>query len=42
MTTEEEKMVLSHDPVPGYPKIFAIAIAIGVMHLAFIFLRSIF
>ena len=39
---EEEKMVLAHEPVPGYPKIFTIVLIIAVIHLGFIFLRSLF
>ncbi len=40
--SEDEKMILAHEPVPGYPKIFAFVLVIAVIHLAFIFLRSLF
>ena len=36
----EEKMELSHEPVPVYVKIFHVAIIIGVIWLGFIFWRS--
>jgi len=38
---KKEKMVLSHEPVPGYRKIFHIVILIAVLYLVVIFLRSI-
>jgi len=38
--THEEKMELSHEPVPGYVRIFHIAIIIAVIWLGFIFWRS--
>jgi hypothetical protein len=36
----EEKMELSHEPVPVYVKIFHVAIIIGVIWLGIIFWRS--
>ena len=36
----EEKMELSHEPVPVYVKIFHVAIVIGVIWLGIIFWRS--
>ncbi len=36
----EEKMELSHEPVPGYPRVFVIIVVIAVIHLGFIFIRS--
>lgn len=37
MTEEkEEKMELTHEPVPGYRRIFFIAVAIGVLYLGII------
>ncbi|MFP4225523.1 MAG: hypothetical protein ACLFRF_02250 [Desulfobacterales bacterium] len=42
MTTEEkEKMVLSHEPVKGYPAAFYVVTAIAAAYLAFIFISSI-
>jgi hypothetical protein len=35
----EEKMILSHEPVPGYRKIFHIVVIVAVLYLGFIFLR---
>ena len=35
--THEEKMELSHEPIPIYIKIFHISITIGVLYLGFIF-----
>ncbi|MFP3911425.1 MAG: hypothetical protein ACLFUT_05055 [Desulfobacteraceae bacterium] len=32
----EEKMELTHEPVPGYRRIFFIAIAIGLLYLGII------
>ena len=37
---QEEKMELSHEPVPVYVKIFHVAIIIGVIWLGIIFWRS--
>jgi cell division protein FtsL len=34
----EEKMILKHEPIPKYRKIFYIVIIIGVLYLAFIML----
>lgn len=33
-----ERMDLSHEPVPGYKRIFYVALAMGLLHLAGIFL----
>ncbi len=38
---EEEKMELSHEPVPGYRKAFFIAITIGILYLATILFNTI-
>lgn len=35
----EEKMILAHDPVPGYRAIFYIVLAVAVIYLAVIFLK---
>lgn len=40
--SKDEKMILAHEPVPGYPKIFVFVLVIAVIHLGFIFLRSLF
>jgi hypothetical protein len=36
----EEKMVLSHEPVPGYRKIFVIVFMIAAVYLAIILLQT--
>ena len=36
----EERKVLSHEPVPGYRKIFHIVLLVGVLYLVLIFMRS--
>lgn len=36
----EGKMVLSHDPVPGYRTIFYIAMTVGVLYLGFILFKT--
>jgi hypothetical protein len=36
----EEKMVLYHEPVPGYRNIFLAAIIVGVIYLGIIFLKT--
>jgi hypothetical protein len=33
---EDEKMALTHEPVPGYRGIFFAALAVGVLYLAVI------
>jgi hypothetical protein len=38
----EEKMELSHEPVPGYRKAFFIAITVGSLYLAIILLCTLF
>jgi hypothetical protein len=38
---EEEKMELSHEPVPGYIKIFIITMAAAVLYLAIILINTI-
>ena len=35
----EEKMILAHEPVPGYPTIFWIVLAAAVIYLALIFMK---
>lgn len=35
---KEEIMELSHEPVPGYKKIFYIVFAVGILYLAAVFL----
>jgi hypothetical protein len=37
---EEGKMILSHEPVPGYRRVFHIVISVAVLYLAIIFLVS--
>ena len=36
----EEKMELSHEPVPGYRTTFFISITIGVLYLAIILFKT--
>ena len=38
----EEKMELSHKPVPGYKKVFHVAILLSVIYLGIIFWQSFF
>jgi hypothetical protein len=38
----EEKMELSHEPVPGYRRIFFIAITIGALYLGVILFNTVF
>jgi len=35
----EEKIILSHEPVPGYRRVFYIVVLVAVLYLGFIFLR---
>lgn len=42
MEDKEEKMVLAHEPVPGYRQAFYIALAIGVIYLVVVFGRALF
>jgi len=37
---DEEKMILSHEPVPGYRKIFHVVVVVAVLYLGAIFLMS--
>jgi hypothetical protein len=37
---QQRKMVLSHEPVPGYRRLFLIALAAGVLYLGLIFWKS--
>jgi hypothetical protein len=39
---DEEKMELSHEPVPGYRGTFYIAIVIAVVYLGIILYRTMF
>lgn len=36
---EEEKMILSHEPVPGYKRVIHIAMLVAALYLGIIFLR---
>jgi len=38
----EEKMELSHEPVPGYRPVFFVAITIAVVYLGFILCDTLF
>ena len=35
----EEKMVLSHEPVPGYRKVFHLVVLASALYLAIVFLK---
>lgn len=35
-----EKMVLSHEPLPGFRKVFFIALGLGVLYLAWILFET--
>ncbi len=37
---KEEKMVLSHEPVPGYRGVLYVVLSIAVLYLGVIFFRS--
>ncbi len=37
---EEEKMILEHEPIPKYRKIFYITFLVGVLYLAMILLTT--
>ncbi|NOZ76198.1 MAG: hypothetical protein GXO65_00655 [Euryarchaeota archaeon] len=38
---EEEKMILEHEPIPKYRKIFHILFPLGLLYLAYILLTTI-
>jgi hypothetical protein len=38
MNDEDEKMILSHEPVPGYRAIFYIVLIVAALYLGVIFL----
>lgn len=42
MQEKQEKMILSHKPVPGYRSAFYITLAVGVIYLVIVFLRVLF
>lgn len=37
MEKEQEKMILTHEPVPGFRTAFYIAVAVGVIYLVIVF-----
>ena len=37
---KEEKIILSHEPVPGYRRVFHIIVIIAVTYLGIIFLKA--
>jgi hypothetical protein len=37
--TQEEKMELAHEPVPGYRTAFYIVVAVAILYLGYIFSR---
>ena len=42
MEKEEEKMILAHEPVPGYRQALYIAMAVAAIYLVIVFGRAIF
>ena len=40
MEEQNEKMELTHEPVPGYRRVFFIAIAIGALYLGLILFET--
>lgn len=42
MEEQQEKMILEHQPVPGYRKAFYIVLAVGVIYLVVVFGRVLF
>ncbi len=42
MAEKQEKMILAHEPVPGYREAFYIALAVGVIYLVIVFVRALF
>ena len=42
MEEKQEKMILEHEPVPGYRSALYIALAAGIIYLAIIFGRTLF
>lgn len=42
MAEKKEKMILAHEPVPGYREAFYIALAVGVIYLVIVFVRAFF
>ena len=42
MEKEEEKMILVHEPVPGYRQALYIAVAVAAIYLAIVFCRPLF
>lgn len=42
MEEKQGKMILAHEPVPGYRNAFYIALAVGVIYLIIVFARTLF
>ncbi len=42
MKEKQEKMILKHEPVPGYQKAFYIVMTVGVIYLVIVFGRALF
>ena len=40
MNDDQEKMILEHEPVPGYRTAFYIVLAVGVIYLLAVFGRA--
>jgi hypothetical protein len=34
---DEEKMILSHEPVPGYRKVFCVSVVVSFLYLSVLF-----
>lgn len=42
MEEKQGKMIMAHEPVPGYREAFYIALAVGVIYLVIVFVWSLF
>jgi len=42
MVDKQEKMILSHEPLPGYRAAFYVALIIGVIYLVIVFIKALF
>lgn len=40
MSDKQEKMILEHEPVPGYQKAFYIVMTVGVLYLVIVLGRA--
>ena len=40
MAEQPEKMILEHQPVPGYRRAFYIVLGVGLLYLVVVFVRA--